>query len=145
LIKFAKPEDIAQIAALAFKTYNEVELEDDAPEFDMIVLVITQAVMTGVVLVRRNEEDDNLIDGVVVLDFTHSWWSRKPLLQQKFFYVKPEFRKTSLAKQFLKAVIEYGTINRIKIIFDFVGKDFHRKAKLAQRMGFTTIGQSCIF
>ena len=108
----------------------------------MIIIFVTECVMEGVALVLRDEEG---LKGVCLFGFGSSWFSTQMLLVNKFMYIDPKSRGLTNFFKLVKMAQEYAIINNINISFDFIGKNFHRKAKLLERLGFRTVGQSLYF
>lgn len=147
-IKFAKPEDVTQIVSLGYKSFDENSLAGigASPDFDKALLTLTESVVEDVVLVKRNEQDQRLIDGVLVLKHSETWWSNQTLLFSLLFFVKEEFRTTRTAVNLLKAAKEYAIINGLPIVFDiFAQKDVQKKKKLLKILGFKECGTLFIF
>ena len=144
-IKFAKPEDIPQIVSFAYNTHKDVELNDLAePSLAKITTTITDAVVQGVVLVKRNEKDPKHIDGVMALKYVSPWWSEEVLLKQLFFYVKPEARGSKVFDNLLQGASEYGIINQLPLGQEIVGVKHAAKGALLKRKGYKKIGESYI-
>ncbi len=78
----------------------------------------------------------------MMFDKTSSWWSTEPLLVQKFFFIKPEFRDGKLFNALLSAAEDYARIGGLKIVQDVIGKSFDLKGRLLKRYGYTPVGVS---
>lgn len=142
-IIFAKPEDITQLIAMAYKTFDENELEGTGNDrdFDKITLSLTDWVIKDAVLVKRNEDNDKFIDGFIALRTSTTWWSEDPVLYTGIFYIKPEKRSFKLAKALLMAAKEYAIMNDIPLVIDIIdNKDVQRKTKLLEYLGFKRLG-----
>lgn len=147
-IQFAKPEDVAQIVALGCSSFKENMLEEFGvyKSIDKALNVVLDSINEHVVLVQRNAENPKNIDGVLVIRTGEIWWSDKPLLSIALFFIKPEHRSFSLAKDFIKEAKEYAIINKTPLIFDITGqKDVEKKLKLMQYFGFKKCGSTYIF
>lgn len=147
-IKFAKPQDVAQIVSLGYKSFDENLLEEFGaePDFSKAMLEITDAVVNDAVLVKRNENDPELIDGVLAMKITYTWWSSKPILAPMLFFIKQPHRSFRTASAFLQAAKEYAIMNQIPIVFDlFAQKDVLKKKKLLKMHGFEEVGTTLIY
>ncbi len=148
-IKFALPEDVAQIVSLGYKSFDENQLgevSNCSPDFDKTLIAITDMLVNDVVLVKRNDENPKLIDGVIILKINYLWWSSDPCLVGVLFYTKPEHRSFTLAKNLLNAAKEYAIINNLPIVFDiFARKDVQKKIKLLKYLGFKECGTLYVF
>ena len=147
-IKFALPEDIAQLVAFGYKSFEENGLADLSvqPTFNKAVVSMTDFVMNHAVLVKRNEEDPLHLDGAVVIQTTNLWWSEDKVLYAVLVYVKPEKRSLKVATNLLKAAQEYAIMNEMSLVIDLFGrKDITRKQKLLRYLNFEELGSTYIF
>ncbi len=147
-IKFALPEDIAQLVAFGYKGFEENGLKDLSiqPVFNSALLGMTDFVLNHAVLVKRNEEDPQYLDGAIVIQTTTLWWTDKPILYAVLTYVKPEKRSFKLASNLLKAAQEYAIMNEMSLVVDLFGlKDIARKQKLLRYLNFEELGSTYIF
>ena len=116
------------------------------PDFEKTIIAITNSVIDDVVLVKRNAQDDKLIDGVLGMRISRVWWSNDPILHTFLFFIKEEHRSFSLARDLLKSAQEYAIINGLPIVFDlFAQKDVNKKIKLLKYLGFKECGTLLIF
>lgn len=141
----AKVEDIAQIVTFAYSTYKDVELTASKVDFEKVADSITKAVVRGVPFVIRNPENDDEILACLLLGVTSSWWSNEKLLEQLFFYVKPEIRGSKAFALLLDSAKEYGIMNDLPVIQGIVGKDAQRKGNVLLRRGYESIGHTYMF
>lgn len=147
-VKFAQPEEITQIAALCGRSYNENDYSDLGIEADVdsTLVELAEAVAGGVVLVKRNDRNPKVIDGVLAFNFTSPWFSKTQYLHGLVFYIKEENRGTGLAREFLDTAKEYAIMNNIPLVFDIFGqKDAEKKKRLFKLMGFTDYGSTLVF
>ena len=143
-VTFAQPDDITQILGFAYKTYEDVKLEEAEPSFKKITAEITDAVVQEVALVIRNEEDPKFIDACMVFKHAEPWWSEQVMLKQLFFYVKPELRGKGLFNDLLNAAEEYGKMSGLTVIQDIIGEGFEKKGKTLLKRGYAPIGSTHI-
>jgi len=147
-IQPALPTDLSQLVAFCYKAFEENQLTgSNCPlDFDKTVTEINDNILHHVVLVKRNQDNSNFIDGMIMLKSGEVWWSKSLILNNLLFYVKPEKRSFKLAKDLLKAAQKYAIINRLPIVFDiFDQKDASKKIKLLKYLGFKDYGSSFIF
>lgn len=147
-VLFARPEDIPQIVSLGYKAFEETRMDlwDIQPSFEKAMTNVTRWVVEDVVLVRRNKENDRLIDGFAAMEFITPWWAEDRLLSMTLYYIKPEFRSFKSASNLLKAAQEYAIMNRLPLIMDLIGaKDIKKKIKLLKYLGFKEYGSFYIF
>ena len=145
MIKFAKAEDAPQIAALNYQANLENEFPFTA-DFDKTLVALLKGVLEEVVLVKRNDSNPKLIDGVVCAKIDSVWWSSDPLLYAYFMYTKPEVRSFKLSRALILAAQEYAIINKIPLVFDlFAQKDVEKKKKLFKYLGFKEVGSLFCF
>ncbi len=146
-ISLALPDDVPQIIALCYKAFFESGLSHLIKEdFDKSVKFVTEAVFNDVVLVKRNKENPKMLDGLFGFKSDTTWFSSQPCLTSFMFYIKPEFRRFSLAKDFLNASKECAIINNLPIVFDlFAQKDVKKKFKLLKYMGFMDCGSHFVY
>ena len=148
MIQFAKPEDVPQVVTLAYNSFEENGLKAFycEPDFDKILAYVTQAVLDQVVLVRRNEANPKLIDGVCGFRVSTPWLSNDPVMLPFMFFIKKDKRSFKLAKEFVSAAKEYAIMNRLPIVFDlFAQKDVEKKKKLLKYLGFREHGSFLTF
>lgn len=143
-ITIAKIEDVPQIVAFSLATYKDVKLKNSSPDFDKITESITRSVLKNQVLVRRNKENESKIDCVMVLEIGSSWWSKEPILRQKFFFVVPEFRDGNLFLDLLDAAEEYAIMLDMPLLQEVVGSSFQAKGRILERRNYRQIGVSYI-
>ena len=149
-IKFAQPRDITQIVAFGYKTFEENSLEEFGllPDFTKMLANVADWVINDAVLVKRNKDDDRLIDGVIALQNSKIWWSEKECLAASLFYITPEKRSFTLARDLLKAAQEYAIMYKVPLIVDLVDnreKSVKLKQKLLRYLGFIEVGSLFIF
>lgn len=144
-VSFAKVEDLVQLAAFAYNTYKEVDLDVSPPDFDVINATVLDCIINHVPLVIRNPHNPALLDACLLMNYSSSWWSSETVLHQLFFYVKPGARNGENITALLDAAKEYGTMNNLAVVQDIVGRDFARKTNLLKRKGYKQIGASLIF
>ncbi len=147
-IKFAKIEDIPQIVSFAYSTFKEADLNATGlfPNNERVTLSIANCVNEHIALVKRDDEDERKIDGVLIAQITHLWWSNEPCLLGALFYIKPSKRSFNLAKGFLDAFKEYAIIEGIPCGLDlFVKRDTEKKRKLLTYCGFDEVGSYFVF
>lgn len=144
-ILFAKPEDIPQIVAFGYKSFEENTLPGST-SFDKALNQITKLVLHDVVLVKRDKDNPKLINGVLAMEAQAPWFSEDPLLTIGLFYIKPELRSFKLARELLSSAQEYAIINNLPIVFDlFAQKDVDKKKKLLKYLGFKECGSFFTF
>ena len=147
-IKFALPDDLPQVVAFGYKSFDDNGLKGygTEPSFNKTVLNVQDWMVNHAVLVKRNEDNDKLIDGVIALQTTDTWWSEDAILYVTLFYIPPEKRTFSLAVNLLKAAQEYAIMLNIPLYIDLVGNfETKRKAKLFKYAGFEEFGTSFVF
>lgn len=147
-VEFARPEDIPQIVSFAYQSFEDNGLKGYGVEtsFEKITENITDWVTSHVVLVLRNKEDSRLIDGVLCLQFTETWWSFDVVLSNALFYLPKKTRTFKNARNLLRTGMEYGIINKVPIVMDLTGKtDIEKKRKFLSYMGFEDLGTLYIF
>lgn len=148
MIKFAKPEDVTNLVALGYKSFEENDLAGIGcdPDFNTVLEAMTGFVTNDVVLVDRNEDDQKYINGLLAFTHTSVWWSKEPLLMEVLFYVKPQFRSFKNAVALIKAAKEYSDEQQIPLVMDlFTKKDVEEKRKLLIYCGFKEIGSLYIY
>jgi hypothetical protein len=148
VIKAARPEDMAQIVALSYASFYENALNNlgASPHFNKTVVTITDLITNHLVLVKRNEEDDTLIDGVFALKEHSAWWSTDLQLTALIFFIKPEKRNFKVARDLLKKSQEYAIMENTPIVFNlFAQRDVNKKGKLLKYLGFKECGSFFIF
>jgi len=148
MIELATTEDISQLVSLAFKAHKELELGNAKcePSLDKLLKVMTNAVIGQMVLVERNKEKPQHIEGAMVLDLTQIWWSEDLVLNELFFYIKEDFRTFTLAREFLEHAKNYAIMENIPLVFDiYTQKDVKRKKKLLKYLGFRELGTSLVY
>lgn len=150
IIKTAKPSDIPQLVSLGYSSFKENDLAEycSNPDLNKVLTGFTEMIIgeNNVVFVKRNDEDERKIDGVLALKNDSLWWSEDALLIEGFFYIKPEVRSFELAKAFLTNAKEYAIINKTPIVMDlFTQKDVEKKKNLLKYMGFKECGSFYIF
>ena len=143
-VEQAQTIDIPQIAALAFTTYKEVELQLAPPEFSEVIRHITDSVLNGLAFVIRNPNSELTLDGVIVLQVNSPWWSLDENLQQLFFYVSPAVRDGKHFNALLEKALECATILQRPLVQDVVGQRHASKGAKLKRKGYTKIGESFI-
>lgn len=140
-IELARPEDVTQLSALAYKLYNELEdLEDVQPDFIKISTEVLDLVTNHAVLTVRNKKNDKLIDGFIALKYSAPWWSNERVLSSVLFYVKPEHRNGKTFKKLLNGVKEYAIIVDMKVFLDISGSSFESRGRLIRRNKFRPYG-----
>ena len=147
-IKFAKPEDISQIVAFGYKSFDENLLKGLGmePTFEKAITSVTDFAVNHAILVKRNEDNDKFLDGVCVIQTTETWWSDTPLLYVVLYYIKPEKRSFKLARDLLKAAQEYAIMSKLPLVIDLFGqKDITRKQKLLRYLGFKELGSTFLY
>lgn len=147
-IEFALEEDIPQIVALSYKSFEESQMQEYKchPDFDKSLVFLANAVIKEMVFVKRNEQDQRLIDGMYVGTRGTAWWCSEVYLSTNIFYIKPEYRSFKLAKLFVTAAKEYAIIKELPLVFDlFTQKDVEKKKKLFKFLGFEEYGSILAF
>lgn len=144
LVTVARPEDIPQLVAFLFATYKDVKLKLAKVNFNKATIAITDLVMNEVVLVRRNKDDDKVLDGAICFKKATAWWSSEVSLQQQFFYVRPELRGSQVFNSLLDAADEYAIMENLPLMQVIVGEDALRKSNVLKRKGYTQIGVEMI-
>lgn len=148
-VKFAQPQDVAQLVALGFSSFFENDLQEvvgEEPNFNKAMLAMTEAVIQEVALVKRNDKDPKNIDACMVMVQDTVWWGDTNVLKTMLFFIKQEHRSYQLAKALLQAAQEYAIMTRQPIVFDlFAQKDVHRKKKLLKRLGFEELGSFFVY
>lgn len=148
LIQFAKPEDINQIIAYNYSSYKENGLEEYGmpTSFDLIALTTTNCVLNDVTLVKRNEDNDDLIEGVIMCKTDGVWWSDRKALFTPLFFINPKYRSYKTAMSLLKAAQEYAIMMDMPLVIDLIGtKDVEKKKILFKRAGFSELGSLYVF
>lgn len=149
-VKIAKPEDIPQLVALGYNSFEENDLSQycSKPDFNKVLVGFTEMALDAMSMVFtiRNKDNPDIVDGVLALKNDSLWWSNDTLLIEGFFYIKPEVRSFKMAKALLSNAKEYAIINKIPIVMDlFTQKDVEEKKKLLKYMGFKECGSFYIF
>ena len=146
-IELAKQEDVAQLASLCYTSFKESGLEGEYNvAFEKVIQEISDFVFEHIVLVKRNEENPKEIDGFIMLQFGIAWWTNEPFLTNLIFFVKPEKRTFSLARDLLSEVKKYAIMKDIPVVFDIFSKnDVQKKIKLLKYLGFKPYGTTLIF
>jgi len=147
-IKFARPEDIPQIVALGYQELKENGIENIGLQldFDKILFKVTDLVLNHVVLVKRNDENDKIIDGAVAFLITPDWYSSTPMMVGMGIFVKPEKRSFKVIKSIVSSAKEYAIINKLPIVFGVTSqKDADRKRKLFTYLGFEDWGSTLVW
>ena len=148
VIKSARPNDIPQIVALSYASFYENGLEGlgATPNFDKTVISVTDIVTNHMALVKRNEENDDLIDGIFLLKESTTWWSTDPVLYSVILFIKQDKRSFKLARALLERGKEYAIMESRPLVLDlFAQKDVEKKRKLLKYTGFTECGSLFIF
>ena len=148
-ITLARPEDLSQIVAFGYASFKENEISKEIkaePNFEKALIYVTDAITNHLVFVKRNEENQKLIDGVLGLVFQDTWWSERVVLSNFLFYVKPECRTFKVAKDLLQSAKEYSLERSVPIVFDlFAQKDVTKKKRFLKYMKFKELGSFFIF
>jgi hypothetical protein len=148
MIEFAKPEDAPQIVALCCMSFEENKIgEAGIPKsIDKALQVILDCIIEHVILVKRNEQNPKLIDGILVTQAATDWWTETVVLHSLMFYIKPEFRTFKLVKEFIDEIKKYVILNKTALVFDVFGQmNASKKSKLMKYLGFKDFGSALIF
>lgn len=145
-IKFATADDITQIVALAYKSFDDADIRQYGraePNFDKSLAYLTNLVEFGTVLVKR---DGQKIVGFLGLMKNQPWWSNDGLMSCIIWYILPEYRTFGLAKDFISAAKECAIMDGLPLVFDFfTQKDADKKKRLLKYLKFKEIGSYCIY
>lgn len=148
MITTARLEDVPQIVSLGYASFHENIIEDYSckPDFNKVLITLTELVMSGYVLVVRNEDNPNTVEGVLAFKRDSLWWTNDEVLYEALLYVKPEVRTFKLFKNLLNEAKEYAIMNKIPLVFDlFTQKDVNKKRKLLTYLGFKECGSFFVF
>ena len=137
----AMAEDYEDIVSLVLEVpRNDKGLNKKAPTN---VFKVREKVLDWMVhhntFVYRDE--DNKIQGVMLIAYDSPWWSDKGFIYNAVLYVRPEHRSFGLLKTFIEAGTEYGEIigHPFAVSFTFVER-IDVKEKLIKKLGFKKVG-----
>lgn len=133
---------------MGYQSLEEGDLnkKPSTPDFDKVLITITDQVLTGFGIVKRNEDNPKLIDGCAMGEIKSSWWSSDEFLYINIFYIKEDKRTFKLAAEFMNKIKECAIINQIPVILDvFTQKDAEKKRKMFRYFGFKEVGSFLIF
>lgn len=124
-VRFARPEDIPQITAMAYKTYDTLgDLDLSPPDFAKILQQITRWTVEDVVLVYRDNPEDVEIQGVIMAETGDMWWSNTSMLRTTLFYVSETHEnKGRVALSLVEGLREYSETLGISVLLDIIDKE----------------------
>ena len=111
-IKRASPVDISSLYVMLYQMHDETAIKPAPIVSEILINKITEAIYKGVVFITHNEKE---ITGSVGGMTGSDWWSDKPFLGELWFYVKPDYRKSSAAFMLMKEFLKISDENKIPV------------------------------
>lgn len=147
-MELAKIEDAPQLVALAVKSFDENKLEEIGFQKDIekALKLIVDCILNKTVFIKRNELDQKLIEGFIVLEQGEVWFSSESVLKTVIIYIKPEVRSFKFVKDLINEAKKYAIIQKMPLFIDIFGqKDTEKKNKLFKYLGFKNYGSTFVF
>lgn len=132
--------DASALLELLIDMHEESPVRHSAVHAEKAMNMIVHTICQGFTMIAETEDGELVgsIGGEVVTD----WWSVEPLMGDRWFYVKPDHRKSGIAARMVKSFIteakrltgrspKMGVVN---------GADIDRKRKFFERQGLVDAG-----
>jgi N-acetylglutamate synthase-like GNAT family acetyltransferase len=131
--------DISSIIFLLLEMHKNVEIPVSKINSELLVDKISQAIHKGVVFVAI--DDKNVIQGSIGGMIGSDWWSSETHLADLWFYVRPDFRKSSAGNDLIKNFIKVAKDSKIPVKLGHVfSGDIDRKDNFFSRLGLIKAG-----
>ena len=140
MIRRANVLDISAIIFMLNQMHKETEVEVPKINTQKLINKINELLHRGVILVAiENNKLVGSIGGITVTD----WWSDEPYLSDAWFYVSPDFRKSTFAKNLCMDFIKVAKDAKMKVRLGHVfSGDLDRKDKFYERLGLVKVGST---
>ena len=140
MIRRANVLDISAIIFMLNEMHKETEVEVPKIHTQKLVNKINDLMHKGLVLVAI---ENNRVDGSIAGMAVNDWWSDEMYMSDAWFYVFPEHRKSSIAKNLCIDFIKIAKEAKLKVRLGHVfSGDLDRKDKFYERLGLVKIGST---
>ncbi len=140
MIRRAKVLDISAIIFMLNEMHKETEVEVPKIHTQKLVNKINDLMHKGLVLVAI---ENNRVVGSIAGMAVNDWWSDEMYMSDAWFYVFPEHRKSSIAKNLCIDFIKIAKEAKLKVRLGHVfSGDLDRKDKFYERLGLVKIGST---
>jgi GNAT superfamily N-acetyltransferase len=102
---------------------------------DDVAIPMIRGVLAGDGLVGVIRDKDKCITGTIMLRISHHWSSAKPFLDEFWVYVRPEYRKSNMARQLIQFAKHQADKLNLLLRIGIISKiELSRKLALYERL-----------
>ena len=140
MIRRANVLDISAIIFMLNEMHKETKVEVPKINTHKLINKINELLHKGLVLVAI---EDNKIVGSIAGMSVNDWWSDEMFISDAWFYVFPNERKSTIAKNLCIDFIKIAKEAKLKVRLGHVfSGDLERKDKFYERLGLVKVGST---
>jgi hypothetical protein len=140
MIRRANVLDISAIIFMLNSMHKETIVDVPKIHTHKLVNKVNELLHTGIVLVEVN---NNKIVGSIAGMKVTDWWSDESYIADAWFYVFPEERKSSIAKNLCKDFIKIAKEAKLKVRLGHIfSGDIDRKDKFYEKLDLVKVGST---
>lgn len=143
MVRLGQAEDILGIVALIVEVHQSLAYVAPGIDRDKTYAYVLWLMQNGLVLVA---EEDQMVVGSLGVEEVEPWYTRIKVLSDVWFYIKPEYRASRIAKEFLGVAKKVSDDSGMPVQFCVShGFDLERKDVWFKRNGFRNVGGIYIY